>query len=139
MKCSKCGAELMNNAVFCTRCGTHLGNNNYNSQNVNVVSASNSSGGGALVCGILALVFDMLTCLIFPLAIVSFILGIIGLILGIKNKGVSKADTGKILSITALAILVVCIFIGMLLVGAGAVGVEAYMESQRPWYEKMWD
>ena len=138
MKCSKCGAELKNDAVFCTRCGTHLGNNNYNSQNVNVVSARNSSGGGALVFGILALVFDMLTCLLFPLGFVSFILGIIGLILGIKNKGVSKADTGKILSIIALAILVVCIIIGMLLAAAGGVGVVSYMESQRPWYEKIW-
>lgn len=140
MKCSKCGAELANNAISCVSCGTFLGyNNNYNSQNVNVVSRNNNGGNGALVLGILALIFDVLTCLIFPLGLISLIMGIIGVILGSKNKGIPKADTGKTLSIIALSILVICVIIGVLVVLAGAMGAEAYMESQRPWYDKIWE
>ena len=139
MKCSKCGAELANNAISCVSCGTFLGyNNNYNSQNVNVRSRNNSGGNGALVLGILALIFDVLTCLIFPLGLVSLILGIIGVVLGSKNKGIPKADTGKTLSIIALSILVICVVIGCLVLGMSVAGAEAYYESQRPWYEKIW-
>lgn len=146
MKCSNCGAELANNAISCVHCGTMFfgHNSGYVSEAAKrtkeaTVKAPNvSSGSGALVLGILALVFDVLTCLIFPLGFVSFIFGIIGLILGIKNKGVPKADTGRILSIVALAILIVCVVIGIILVVGVGVGVEVYQESQRPWYEKLW-
>ena len=134
MKCSKCGAELMNNAISCVACGTFFGyNNNYSSQNAVQTPKSKGNGTGALVLGILALVFDVLTCLIFPLGLVSLILGIIGIVLGNKNKGVPKADTGKLLSIIALSILVVCVIIGVILL---ALGVAIEYES-RPWYEKL--
>lgn len=153
MKCSKCGTEIVPGRYFCSKCGAAVNGAQemavvVDSENrTNAVSTNKSNrqgdGTGSFVLGLMALVCDCLSCclgvlLIPPLAVL--ILGILGIIFGnrgYKQNGWPKANAGKIMSIVALSILIICIIINIVVIAIGAIGGEMVYYESLPWYEKI--
>lgn len=139
--CGKCGAKIDEGNQFCSKCGTSImGSSMHNEPTSIRNNATNvihekqpSQGTGTLVLGILAILLDCCTCVVFPLGFIVIILAILGIVFGskqYKETGSPKAKAGKIISIVALVLLVVCIFVGI-----GAASVVYY--ENLPWYEKI--
>ena len=91
MFCSKCGKEVLEEAVVCTHCGCMIKNNIVKSD----ISAekSNKKTQTSLVLGIVGIVVAWL------FALAGHIVSIIGIVLGIKEYKESERMTGLILSI----------------------------------------
>lgn len=89
--CSKCGAEINDEAVVCPKCGceTELGRQNRLPQ---------SSSSGAKVCGILSVVFGALG-------------GWLGLVFGIICLAIDKDKKYRILGIVGISLFAVWIII----------------------------
>lgn len=151
MKCSKCGTDIEPGKYFCSKCGTAvIGAQEmavaFDSENrINTVSTKpdrQGDGTGSFILGLMALIFDCLSCclslfLIPPLAVI--ILGILGIIFGnkgYKQHGWSKANAGKIMSIVALSMLIICIIINIVVILLFGVTFDLYYRSL-PWYERI--
>lgn len=87
--CTKCGKEIMDDAVICVNCGCAVDktlNPNSESQSPKKVSVS-------LILGIVGIVFAWL------IAIVGHITSIVGIIFGIKEYKSTSKMSGLVLSI----------------------------------------
>lgn len=83
--CSKCGNELMDEAIICPKCGCQVAG-------FSIRSINNSSTNGFAIAGFVC----------------SFFVGILGLIFGILGYSNSnKTGTGRGLSIAAIAISII--------------------------------
>lgn len=102
--CSKCGKELMDEAVVCPECGCPQGNTNTNTNNVTVVD-QNSFGFGLL----------------------GFCIPIVGLILFLcwKDTTPLKAKSAGMGALISVIISVVVWIIYFVIIGA-AIGSTAY-------------
>ena len=92
MYCSKCGKELVDEAVICTNCGCAvqgaiLSQNTKSSQNAEKKTSI------SMILGIIGLVFAWL------FALVGHITSIIGIVIGIKEYKETDKMTGLTLSI----------------------------------------
>ena len=123
MNCKKCGAMIEIGQSFCGSCGTPIpgmyGAMGSQEQSIPPQQAS-GSGIWAMVCGILALIFDCLTCGFYLLGMFSLVFGIFGIIYGGKEYRENKtpaARTGKEISIVALVLLICCVFINFFIFG----------------------
>ncbi len=140
MKCIVCGEELETGKAYCPKCGAlNTGNSNTGAPNMVAPNLGQASGGPqfhgsenqqseeviqkkstvSLVMGILALLFDLLTCwsslLIFP-EILAMVFGILAITNGSKGaqKGINRAMTGKTLGIVAVSVWILCVIFGIL-------------------------
>lgn len=70
--CQYCGAEVSDDAIYCSKCGAKIGPQNHESNNYTVASAnsSNSEKKSDSICGTIAFVFMVLTCVAFGFAII---------------------------------------------------------------------
>lgn len=136
MNCKKCGAMIEIGKSFCGNCGAPVsgmygamgGQERYGGSRRKTDGAT-----GSILCGILALFFDLLTCAFFPIGLFSLVLGIFGIIYGDKGfreNGSARAHSGKILSIVALVLLAFCVIINL------GILAEMWYDSL-PWYEKL--
>jgi len=123
MNCKKCGAMIEIGKSFCGNCGAPVsemyGAMGSQGQDVQGKNAP-GSGAGSVICGILALVFDCLTCAFLPIGMIGLVLGIFGIIYGRKEyreNGTKAARTGKEVSIVALVILACCVYINSIIWG----------------------
>lgn len=123
--CTKCGAEIGDGERFCSKCGTPvISYSTYNEaenvqRNITGINSGRQSFQemGPLVLGIISLVFDFFTCLFFPLGFIVIILAILGYVFGKKKSketGSPQAKAGMMMSVVALVLVWICMFIGFL-------------------------
>lgn len=95
--CSHCGAEILDEAVICPKCGCQVSSAAPKEENKNATTA--------LVMGIVSLSISVLDFLFLGfLEFVALGLSIPGIILGSKNKMTGKGKAGFITSIIAICI-----------------------------------
>lgn len=98
--CSKCGNELIDEAVICTKCGCSTEETNV------AVKSQPKKTSVSLILGIIGMVFAWL------LAIIGHILSIIGIIIGIKEYREQNNMAGLIVSIVAELFAILSSIIG---------------------------
>lgn len=107
MYCSKCGKEIMDEAVICPECGCAV------NQNMPTYTQEGSKAGTmAIVWGIIGIVFAWL------FALVGHMASIIGIIVGIKEYTSTKRMTGLALSIIGEACAIFSSIIGAVTVSS---------------------
>ena len=95
--CSKCGKELLDEAVICPGCGCEVKDGNIYAT-ASVAVESNKKMQVALILGIIGIVFAWL------FALVGHITSIVGIVIGIKEY----RDTGKMTGLTVSIVGEVC-------------------------------
>ena len=136
MYCAKCGKEMDDSAKFCPACGADASGDassvqadpapSYSSSNSVAAEETQSSGSGvgAMVCGIIGLIF----CWIPFVNIIGLILGIIAIVLGSSGRKTlppskrGMATAGFVLGIISLIFSVVWLLVVIILIATfGAV------------------
>ena len=95
--CSKCGKELLDEAVICPNCGCEVKGVNMNAT-ASVAVESKKKTQVSLILGIIGIVFAWL------FALVGHITSIIGIVIGIKEY----RETGKMTGLTVSIVGEVC-------------------------------
>ena len=104
--CSKCGKELLDEAVVCPGCGCAVGNPNQAYITINPVPVKKDSKA-PIILGIVGIIFAWL------FALVGHVTSIIGIILGIKEYRNSGKMTGLTLSIIGEVCAILSSIIGV--------------------------
>lgn len=111
MYCKKCGANLSDGAQFCPQCGSEISTYERPVQGQSGPAGQKSGGSGALVLGILGIIF------IFVFSLVGLILCIIAVVEGNKDMKRLPEDkrgqaiAGLVLGSAGLIIFLVSILI----------------------------
>lgn len=109
--CSKCGAELMDEAVICPKCGCAVGEN----RPANTTTTASSTNGFAIAGFVLAFFFPLL-----------------GIIFG--AMGISKANkmggSGKGLAIAAVIISSIATVISFIVFATSFTAIMAYIANE---------
>lgn len=107
MFCSKCGNEVLDEAVICPKCGCMLKDEKMTVSTDNKQKVSKAP----VIFGILGIVFAWL------FALVGHVLSIIGIVLGIKEYSKNKVMTGLILSIVGEVCAIFSSIVGAVVMG----------------------
>ena len=91
MYCSKCGKEVLDEAVICPNCGCMI-------KKGSIKTARNSSSGEigthtSAILGVIGIIFDWI------FALIGHVVSITGIIYGVKEYKETEKTTGLILSI----------------------------------------
>ena len=119
MKCSKCSAELEDNAKFCPQCGAPVGDDYVQHEQAQTQNQSQSQGQPQ---GNTAYVYQRTNGFAIAGFVLSFFVPILGIIFSaIALKQISdRGEGGKGLAIAGLVLSIVWICVALILLMAGA-------------------
>ena len=103
--CSKCGKEIMDDAVVCVHCGCMVTDAN-SAQTTSVSNTTEKKFQVSIIFGIVGIVFAWL------FALIGHISSIIGIIIGIKEYKATEKMTGLSLSIIGEVCSIISSIIG---------------------------